>query len=120
MAAKGRVGFQGIEAESDAHLGDWAPTGRKRGSQRGLGPIEQEKWGREEQGPSEMGKTVDPLHKVGCEKEDSSKMLPGKRAHSWGLRQLLETKESCCGWGVSRALTPVWVSVLSGAWLAIT
>ena len=38
-----------------------------------------------------------------------------------GLRQLPETKESCCGWDVSRVLlTPVWAAALSGAWLAIT
>ena len=49
-------------------------------------------------------------------------MLSLERGHILGgLRQLPETKESCCGWGVSRVLlTPVWVAALSGAWLAIT
>lgn len=54
------------------HIWETGLHGEKEGS-RGLGPIEQEK-GQRGQGPSEMGKTVDPLH-VGCEKEDSSKML---------------------------------------------
>ena len=41
MAAKGAEWALGELAESDAHLGDWAPQG-ERGFQRGLGPIEQE------------------------------------------------------------------------------
>ena len=52
----------------------------------------------------------------------TAKMLSLERGHILGgLRQLPETKESCCGWGVSRVrLTPVWAAALSGAWLAIT